>query len=78
MCTEIKTENSKNSPVQLIRSQPPIIEAQDAAEYLEDILSELRDVAAKSGFKFLAALIEVSIEEARQQAHEARRLKEAV
>ncbi|MDX2265764.1 MAG: hypothetical protein NW215_12445 [Hyphomicrobiales bacterium] len=45
------------------------IETEDAAEYLGAMLSDLRVIAAKSGFKFLAALIEVAAEEARLQSH---------
>jgi hypothetical protein len=77
MCNDIKADTDNSSVVQLRCYQTPVIEPQDAAEYLGDVLSDLKGLAVKSGFKFLAALIEVSIEEARQQAREARRLVES-
>ncbi len=43
------------------------IEPEQAAQYLSEMLSDMRTIAAKSGFKFLAALIEVASEEARLQ-----------
>ncbi|MDZ4791723.1 MAG: hypothetical protein SGJ17_11060 [Hyphomicrobiales bacterium] len=47
--------------------QQELIEAEQAAQYLSEMLSDMRVIAAKSGFKFLAALIEVASEEARLQ-----------
>ncbi len=78
MCPEINADHDKSGIVQLRCYQPPVAEPEHAAEYLGDVLSELKGLAAKSGFKFLAALIEVSIEEAKQQAREARRMAEPV
>jgi hypothetical protein len=49
-------------------SSEPEIDTEQAAEYLGDMLSEMRLVAAKAGMKFLSALIEVAIEEAKLQA----------
>jgi hypothetical protein len=78
MCTEAAADHDKGEAFQLRSYQPPVIEPQHAAEYIGDVLSDLKTIAAKSGFKFLAALIEVSIEEARQQAREAQNFAETV
>lgn len=42
----------------------------DVAEYSEQILKELRNLASGAGLTFLAYLIQVAIEEARIQADE--------
>ncbi len=54
--------------VHLRFASEPEIDPEQAAEYLGDILGEMRIVAAKAGMKFLSALIEVAIEEAKLQA----------
>lgn len=78
MCTKVKTEYNAGDTFQMHSCQPPVIEPHHAAEYIGDVLGDLKTIAAKSGFKFLVALIEVSIEEARQQAREAQKFAETV
>jgi hypothetical protein len=53
-------------PLKLATQQP--ISPEQAAEYLGEMLTELRAISAKSGFKFLTALIEVAVEEAKLQS----------
>lgn len=44
------------------------IEIEHAAEYLGDMLADMRIIASRAGLKFLSALIEVAIEEAKLQS----------
>lgn len=46
------------------------ISPKDVAEYSEQILTELRNLANGAGLTFLAYLIQVAVEEARIQANE--------
>jgi hypothetical protein len=46
------------------------ISAKDVAEYSEQILKEIRNLASAAGLTFLAYLIQVAVEEARIQADE--------
>ncbi len=65
----IETEEVKTGGdvVHVRFQQPEPIEPEDSAKYLAEMLADMRVIAAKSGFKFLAALIEVASEEARLQ-----------
>lgn len=63
---ESATENTGDIVHVRFHQEEPI-EAEQAAQYLAEMLSDMRIIAAKSGFKFLAALIEVASEEARLQ-----------
>lgn len=69
-CIVRKNQRTKSSfdIVQFRIKNDMLISHDQAAEYLADILSELRVLAASSNLKFLAALIEVAVEEARLQA----------
>jgi hypothetical protein len=44
------------------------VDPTQAAEYLGDLLEGAKELASKSGFTFLAYLIQVAVEEARIQA----------
>jgi hypothetical protein len=60
-----ETPQAEVVDLRLHRQAP--IEPGDAALYLSEMLADMRIIAAKSGFKFLAALIDVATEEARLQ-----------
>ncbi len=63
-----ETINKSAEVVHLCIKNDIPIDADHAAEYLAEILSELRGIAASANLKLLAALIEVAIEEARLQS----------